>query len=102
MIDYLLKFPSKETAIQFGASTGLASQDEDGIWQASTATHNHCLLEIGEHCTPDGTGDGLYWVLFRDLVDLEIPEGGEQFIHWSSTSGDPRPVNDQTPSVFWA
>jgi hypothetical protein len=41
-------------------------------------------------------------VLFRDLVGIPAPESGKQFIHWSSTSGDPRPVNDPTPSVFWA
>jgi len=103
MIDYLLKFPSKEVAEQFGLANGFAHLDEEsGAVTSSLASHTHALLEIGEHYTPDGTGDGLYWVMFRDLVDLPVPEGGQAFIHWSSAGGDPRPVNDQTPSVFWA
>jgi hypothetical protein len=106
MIDYLLKFPSKDVAIQFGASTGLASQDEDGNWQASTATHNHCLLEIGEYNGSD------YWILYRDFTGIPVPEGADQFIYWCSewTTGEgddthpvPRPTDDTlAPTVFWA
>lgn len=106
MIDYLLKFPSKETAIQFGASTGLATQDEAGNWQASTATHNHCLLEIGEYNGSD------YWILYRDFNGIPVPEGADQFIYWCSewttgAFGDvefiPRPDDDTlSPTVFWA
>lgn len=108
MIDYLLKFPSKEIAIQFGTLTGLATQNEDGEWQASTATHNHCLLEIGSH------NDSDYWILYRDFSHIEIPTGADQFIYWCSewTVTDeadgteipiPRPeFNPDVPSVFWA
>ena len=106
MIDYLLKFPSKEVAIQFGSATSLATQNEDGEWKASTATHNHCLLEIGPH------NDSDYWILYRDYSHIEIPEGADQFIYWCSewTTGDgedlhqiPRPNDDAiSPTVFWA
>jgi hypothetical protein len=52
-------------------------------------------------------------VLFRDLVGIPIPEGGEQFIYWASdwTVEDeagseisiPRPeFNPDVPNVFWA
>lgn len=108
MIDYLLKFPSKDVAIQFGASTGLAFQDENGNWQASIATHNHCLLEIGPH------NDSDYWILYRDFSHIEVPDGAEPFIFWCSewTTGPddegnshpiPRPTdNALAPTVFWA
>jgi hypothetical protein len=95
MIDYLLKFPSKQVAEQFGLANGFAAPDEKGEVQSTLASHTHALCVVGEFA-------GEWWVLFRDLVGIPIPEGGEQFIYWSSTSEDPRPVNDQTPSVFWA
>jgi len=97
MIDYLLKFPSKAAAEQFGIANGFAAPDESGEVQSNLASHTHALGVIGEH-----DGDGQYWVLFRDLIGIPIPEGGEQFIHWSSTSGDPRPTDDPTvPNTFW-
>jgi hypothetical protein len=95
MIDYILKLPSKSVAEQFGIANGFAAPDKNGDVQSSLASHTHALCVVGDF-------NGAWWVLFRDLVGIPIPEGGEQFIHWSSTSGDPRPVNDQTPSVFWA
>lgn len=108
MIDYLLKFPSQAVAEQFGIANGFATIDEDGIVQSSLASHEHALHIIGEHFvggdedTP-ATGDGLYWVLFRDLVGIPIPEGGEQFIAWTSASDTPRPTDDTTiPNTFWA
>ena len=95
-IDYLLKFPSKDVAIQFGAATGLAIQTEDGIWQASTATHDHALLEIGEHNGSD------YWILYRDLTGIPVPEGAESFIYWTSTSNEVRPQDASVPNIFWS
>jgi hypothetical protein len=51
-------------------------------------------------------------VLFRDLVGIPIPEGGEQFIYWASdfTVDDedgnpvpvPRPISDDVPNIWWA
>lgn len=56
----------------------------------------------GDEDTP-AVGDGQWWVLFRDLPGIPVPEGGEAFIHWSSTSGEPRPIDDpETPAAFWA
>jgi hypothetical protein len=45
---------------------------------------------------------GAWWVLFRDLVGIPIPTGGEQFVHWSSASGDPRLVDESVPNIWWA
>ena len=109
MIDYLLKFPSKAVAEQFGVANGFAHVDEEsGVIVSSLASYQHALYEIGEH-----NADGNYWVLFRDLVGIPIPEGGEQFVIWSSEmtimddSGDPihlpRPeFNPDIPNAFWA
>lgn len=107
MIDYILKFPSKEAAQQFGLANGFAVQDENGDIISRLASHEHALYEIGEH-----NQDGNYWVLFRDLVGIPIPEGGEQFIVWSSNQmiidedgGEiviPRPVdNPNIPNIWW-
>jgi hypothetical protein len=105
-IDYLLKFPSKEVAIQFGAATGLAAQDENGIWHPSTATHDHAIFEIGAHNGSD------YWILYRDLTGIPVPAGAEAFIYWCSDwrvldengleVAIPYP-NDKSlaPTVFW-
>jgi hypothetical protein len=107
MIDYLLKFPSKAVAEQFGVANGFAQANEEGVIVSSLASYQHALYEIGEH-----NGDGNYWVLFRDLVGIPIPEGGNQFIVWSSTmtitddAGSeislPRPeFNPDIPNAFW-
>lgn len=107
MTDYLLKFPSKSVAEQFGIANGFAQTDKDGVIQTSLASHTHALHEIGEH---NGFN---YWILFRDLVGLPIPDGGDQFIYWSSDwsviddAGSeipiPRPAfNPDVPNVFWA
>jgi len=107
MLDYLLKFPSKQVAEQFGIANGFAQVDDEGNIQTSLATHTHALHEIGEHNGSD------YWVLFRDLVGIPIPDGGDQFIYWASDwsviddAGSeisiPRPeFNPDVPNVFWA
>ena len=108
MTDYILKFPSKQIAEHFGLVNGFAQQDLDGNIVSNLASHEHALYEIGEH-----DGDGQYWVLFRDLVDIAIPDGGEVFIVWSSnqtthdTDGNesyiPRPTSDPNiPNIWWA
>jgi len=107
MRDYILKFPSKAVAEQFGIANGFAQVDDEGDIQTSLASHTHALHEIGEHNGSD------YWVLFRDLVGIPIPDGGDQFIYWASDwsviddAGSeisvPRPeFNPDVPSVFWA
>jgi hypothetical protein len=107
MTDFFLRFASKAIAEQFGIANGFAALDENGEVQSSLASHTHALCIIGEH-----NGDGQYWVLFRDLVGIPIPEGGEQFIFWASdfTVDDedgnpvpvPRPISEDVPSLFWA
>jgi hypothetical protein len=122
MTDYLFKFASEAIAEQFGITNGFAAPDENGEPQPRFASHEHALCIIGEHFVsqPDidseqqpAIGDGQYWVLFRDLVGIPIPEGADQFIFWASNqsiiddAGDeiffPRPeFNPDVPSVFWA
>ena len=107
MIDYILKFPSRSVAEQFGLANGFAQVNEDEVIQTSLASHTHALQEIGAHNGKD------YWILFRDLVGIPIPDGGDQFIYWSSgwsvtdDAGSeisiPRPeFNPDVPNVFWA
>jgi hypothetical protein len=106
MTDYLLKFPSKEIAEQFGVANGFA-QEVDGAIVSTLATHEYALHEIGEHNGAD------FWVLFRDLVGIPVPPEADPFIFWSSnmTATDdagskisiPRPeFNPDVPNTFWA
>ena len=108
MIDYLLKFKSKQVAEQFGLANGFVHENEDGEIISSLASHTHALCEIGEHNGSD------YWILFRDLIGIPIPAGADQFIYWSSEwttgpdeNGDlhpvPRPVDETlSPTTFWS
>ena len=96
MQDYLLKFPSREAAIQFGLAHGFASIDENGEEQITLASHEYALHIIGEHNEAD------WWVLFRDLVGIPVPPEASQFIIWDSTSEEPRPSAESIPDVFWA
>jgi hypothetical protein len=107
MIDFILRFPSKQVAEQFGLANGFAQQDGDGEIVSNLASHEHALCVIGEHNGSD------WWVLFRDLVGIPIPEGGEQFIYWASdwmVLGEDgqeipidRPVDDPNiPDIWWA
>ena len=105
MTDYWLKFPSKSAAEQFGIASGFASTNEDGEIQSNIASHEHALHVVGDY-------DGAWWVLFRDLVGIPIPDGAEQFIYWASdfTVDDedgnpvpvPRPISDDVPNIWWA
>jgi hypothetical protein len=104
--DYLLKFPDRATAVQFGLANGFAVIDDEGNEQITLASHEYALHIIGEHQGSD------WWVLFRDLVGIPIPEGGEQFIAWASdfTVDDedgnpvpvPRPISEDVPNIWWA
>lgn len=104
IVDYLLRFQSKSAAEQFGIASGFAS-DVDGEVQSNLASHEHAMCVVGDH-------NGAWWVLFRDLVGIPIPEGAEQFIHWASdfTVDDedgnpvlvPRPISNDVPNIWWA
>ena len=104
MKDYLLRFPSKSAAEQFGIANGFASE-VDGEVVSNIASHEHALHVVGDY-------NGSWWVLFRDLVGIPIPDGAEQYIYWASdfTVDDkdgnpvpvPRPISDDVPNVWWA
>ncbi len=104
MQDYILKFPSKSAAEQFGVASGFAS-DVDGEVVYNLTSHEHAMCVVGDF-------NGVWWVLFRDFVGIPIPEGGEQFIYWASdfTVDDengnpvpvPRPISDDVPNIWWA
>jgi hypothetical protein len=106
MTDYLLKFPDRATAVQFGLANGFAVIDDEGNEQITLASHEYALCIVGEHNGSD------WWVLFRDLVGIPIPEGGDLYIYWASdfTVDDedgnpvpvPRPISDDAPNIWWA
>jgi hypothetical protein len=104
MIDYLLKFPSKSAAEQFGIASGFASE-VDGEVVSNLASHEHAMCVVGDY-------NGAWWVLFCDLVGIPVPDGAEQYIYWASdfTVDDedgnpvpvPRPISDDVPNIWWA
>lgn len=111
MMDVLLRFPSREAAIQVGAALGYTVQDpETGEWVTTQATLTLAVCVIGEHPIPTGetttgpngepvpvyTGDGNWWVMVRSLEDLEIPEAILPFIV------QPNPADSTIPNRVWA
>jgi hypothetical protein len=108
MIDYLLCFPDRATAIGFGNANGYSTTDpETGETSTRLGTHDYALTIIGEHITdtgntvdgpfgdqiPERAGDGKHWVLFRDIKEtVEVPPSAEQFIIWQSDSGEDIPA----------
>lgn len=104
MIDYWLKFPSKSAAEQFGIASGFASEVDVEV-VSKIASHAHALHVVGDY-------NGAWWVLFRDLVGIPIPDGAKQYIYWASdfTVDDengnpvpvPRPTSPDAPNVWWA
>ena len=103
-VDYILKFPSKSAAEQFGIASGFASE-VDGEVVSNIASHEHALHVVGDY-------NGAWWVLFRDLVGIPVPDGADQFIYWASDftvddeNGNPvpvqRPISDDVPNIWWA
>lgn len=115
MRDFLLRFPDKNIAVQFGMGQGYTSTDAEGEAQTTLAAHGFALVIIGEHFVPTGNmvesdfgvipemaGDGQWWILFRDLAGLPIPPEADPFIVWRSDSGQPRPTDPQYPANTWA
>ena len=88
MIDYLLKFDSKDQALTFAEQMGFTTTEEDGngieTTMAISQSEDHSYTVIGEHFVDTGKtetirdesgveweqpimqGDGKHWVLFRD------------------------------------
>ena len=122
MIDYLLKFESKEQAVEFATIKGLttASVNDEGEEIQVPLPHgeNHVYIVIGENFIPTGEteslrdetgnewdqpvvqGDGKHWVLYRDLTGKENTADAEGYIQWSSESGDSRPEDAPTIDFF--
>lgn len=70
MIDLLLKFPSRETAIEVGQSLGFTDENEETLM----ANHNIAVHVIGPH---NGTD---WWVMVRILIETEIPSIVNEYI----------------------
>ena len=120
--DYLLRFDSEAQAQQFGLANGFARANKQGNIVATVATHDYGLFVIGPHIQPpldeesEPISDGKWWVLFRDLVGLDLPVGSDAFIVWASWQTEevpnpddptetvtiPRPRPLDAPQVSWA
>ena len=103
MIDYILKFPSQQDALNFGLSNGFVIVDDAGNPEILLTKLNYALHIIGPHNEKD------WWVLFRDCANTPVPEDAAQYIVWSSEMKDeegnplPRPTDDpDIPNSFWA
>lgn len=111
MKDFLLKFPSREAAMSFGKKYGFTKFDEEtGEDVSCLASGTYAMIIIGEHQIVTGNliqtefgqtqeiiGDNNWWVFFRDLVNMEIPQEAEQYVIWSSASGLERPTGIEYP-----
>ena len=106
MIDYLLKFNTKQEAIVFAEQMGFTTEVEDGngieVTIPMTQSDTHVFTVIGEHFMPTGKtetirdesgmewetpkmkGDKKHWVLFRDVKGDMDAEPAEDFIEWHS------------------
>lgn len=102
MIDYLLKFPSKEDAVNFGIETKFIVFDKKGKMRMLLTKLDYAIYIIGPHNEQD------WWVLFRDCANTPVPANASQYIIWSSEMKDeednplPRPTEDPNiPNIFW-
>jgi|TARA_R110002051_G_scaffold131497_1_gene205352 hypothetical protein len=106
MIDYLIGFPDKDTAIAFGVAGGYTTVDESGEATTTFGTHDFYIDIIGKNYVETGEVkdspfgdlpvkelDGKHWILFRDMNGtIEIPNGLGQYIAWQSDSGEDIPA----------
>ena len=115
MIDYLLEFPDRDTAIAFGVLQGYTTIDEEADKVSTrTATHDYYIHIIGGNLVPTGEvhvspfgdiplkeSDGKHWIRFRDINGtMPVPQEAEQYIAWQSDSGEDRPEN--APEMVFA
>jgi hypothetical protein len=120
MIDVISKYNSPAEALAVFSAAGMTSTDKDGVEHIMQATHEFAVCEWGEKFTmtspgtpgdpldpPVWTGDGFHWVVYRDLVNDQIPPELLTGIVWSSLMVDSnnvpvqRPADGSIPNQFW-
>ena len=115
MIDYLLKFDSKDQAVTFAEQMGFTTKVEEEDIEITVPlpqSEDHVYTVIGEHFVDTGKtetirdetgmeweqpimkGDGKHWVLFRDIKGDMDAEPAEEFIVWSSAMTEPSEENE--------
>lgn len=112
MIDALLKFDSREQAVQIGTALGFTKVDaETGNVSTTQATLDTAVVVIGEHFAPQPNdaegnpvppvGDGKWWVMVRFLKDESaLPPGALQAVQpYMVTPDDNDPA---IPKTRWA
>jgi hypothetical protein len=93
MTDYLLCFPDRDTAIQFGLANGFLEM-LDGVPVPSFDKQQVCsIYPIG-----DWNEDGKWWILFRDAIGIVVQPAWEQYIFWRTSDG---PQPESGPQVRW-
>ncbi|MCF7676432.1 MAG: hypothetical protein K9N23_16475 [Akkermansiaceae bacterium] len=110
-MDLLLRFPDKATAVEFGVSQGVTSEDENGENQTISALGTINLAVIGEHYTPTGKtlkdefGDVPemtpvpgWWILVRAPDSYPIPDALAPVIVWNSADATEDAPNPRDPS----
>ena len=127
MIDHLIKWPDRDTAIQCGVAMGTTSQNEEtgemettvfmqsiGLNLAPIGTHSY-VSDNSDPENPVVTTVPGHWVLVRVGVDFDleealapIPAAIRPDIVWSSDMTDedgeaiPRPPKEEAPQNVWA
>jgi len=116
MIDSLFRFPSDTVFHRASQLMGTANSDGTPI----LATFAFAQAIIGEHMVPTGAiidtplgpvpeldGDGKYWVLFRALEEVPVPNVLSAYVAWRSTLTEPdgtpipRPTTPEYPQQVW-
>lgn len=122
MTDYLMRFESKLDFDSIAGVHGLATVDPNtGEVTPTLATTSYAQVIIGEHFIPTGNtipgpdgepvpeyvGDGLHWVLFRELEPITAISALTPYVVWASNfvDGDgnpiPRPTGSEFPQTVW-
>lgn len=112
MIDLLLKFPSRDVAVQVGQALGVTSPSEEvqGTFETIQADHELAVCIIGEHFVPTGNvltdpeggeypemvGDGAWWVMIRSIPDQPVPPELQPY------AVTPNPADPTIPNRRWA
>jgi hypothetical protein len=59
-------------------------------------------LSIGNVTRGETAAATIEGIAPSQTLNLVLPKGAEQYIHWVSNSGEPRPINNVTPNTIWA